>query len=336
MTTENDAAAPGCSASLPLISLLGGVALGVALTFGASKAGLVDLVLDTRAAPGFVHPDPFMALQAGRQFSATSPSSMSTPTTNGDPTGIPAVETMTERLQARLVDAPDDADGWQMLGWTYLNQGSYTKAIAAYRKVVALRPDDAKANASLGEALVRQADGRVTEEAVEIFRRTVELDLDEPRAQFFLGLSKSQSGDPEGAVRDWQALVVSAPPDADWVSDVQARIFELSREASIASDAPSGNVSPGPTADEVAAAVALPDDDRAAMIRGMVGRLQARLDRDPRDAEGWVKLIRSWAVLGETGRAETALRTALETFSDEPATRDVIVAQAAALGVVLR
>ncbi len=35
------------------------------------------------------------------------------------------------------------------------------------------------------------------------------------------------------------------------------------------------------------------------MIRGMVDGLANRLEQQPRDAEGWIKLIRSRVVLGD-------------------------------------
>jgi len=45
---------------------------------------------------------------------------------------------------------------------------------------------------------------------------------------------------------------------------------------------------------------------RAEMIRGMVDRLAARLEADPDDAEGWQRLGRARAVLGERDQAAAA------------------------------
>ena len=46
--------------------------------------------------------------------------------------------------------------------------------------------------------------------------------------------------------------------------------------------------------------------DRAAMVRGMVERLAARLERDGSDVEGWLRLVRAYTVLGDRGRALSA------------------------------
>ena len=43
------------------------------------------------------------------------------------------------------------------------------------------------------------------------------------------------------------------------------------------------------------------------MIRGMVERLAARLEKDKSDLDGWLMLIRSYAVLKETDKAKAAM-----------------------------
>jgi len=70
------------------------------------------------------------------------------------------------------------------------------------------------------------------------------------------------------------------------------------------------------------------------MIRGMVDGLAARLERSPRDAEGWIKLMRSRVVLGETDRAKEALDRALTVFDSSTQERSLITAAARELGIV--
>ena len=71
--------------------------------------------------------------------------------------------------------------------------------------------------------------------------------------------------------------------------------------------------------EDVAAAAKMPPDEQMAMIRGMVEKLQARMDADGGDVEGWLRLAQSRMVLGEPGRAEATFRKALELHPDEPA-----------------
>ena len=69
------------------------------------------------------------------------------------------------------------------------------------------------------------------------------------------------------------------------------------------------------------------------MIGGMVDRLASRLERSPRDANGWISLIRARSVLGENDLAKQALARGLDVFADDAAERDRIAASARQLGL---
>jgi cytochrome c-type biogenesis protein CcmH len=70
--------------------------------------------------------------------------------------------------------------------------------------------------------------------------------------------------------------------------------------------------------EDVARAAELPPEQQAAMIRGMVDKLQARMDADGSDAEGWLRLAQSRLVLGEDDRARTTFEKALSLHPDDP------------------
>jgi cytochrome c-type biogenesis protein CcmH/NrfG len=65
---------------------------------------------------------------------------------------LPDVNTMIERLVARLETAPGDVKGWRMLGWSYFNTGRYKQAAMAYARAVELDPSAAELKASYEEA----------------------------------------------------------------------------------------------------------------------------------------------------------------------------------------
>jgi cytochrome c-type biogenesis protein CcmH len=89
----------------------------------------------------------------------------------------------------------------------------------------------------------------------------------------------------------------------------------------------------GPSPENVQAAQAMPPADRSLMIREMVDGLANRLERSPRDADGWIKLIRSRIVLGESKLAKQALARGLNVFADDAGERDRIAAAARQLGL---
>ena len=70
----------------------------------------------------------------------------------------------------------------------------------------------------------------------------------------------------------------------------------------------------GPSEEEVAAAAAMTEADRDEMIAGMVQSLADRLSEEPNDIEGWLMLIRSYAVLQRREAGETAVSQALQAF----------------------
>jgi cytochrome c-type biogenesis protein CcmH len=54
------------------------------------------------------------------------------------------------------------------------------------------------------------------------------------------------------------------------------------------------------------------------MIRAMVARLAARLKARPDDPEGWGRLIRSYAVLGDEPDRMAAMEAAHAEFQNRP------------------
>jgi cytochrome c-type biogenesis protein CcmH len=299
-------------------------------------------------------PDPVEQLAAAtRGLNETFPASPSPP--SAEPQGgLAPVDVMIERLAQRLRKNSNDPEGWRMLGWSYFNTGHFSESATAYARAIELSPDVASSRSSRAEALVRAADGAVTGEARKGFEEALRLDPKDPRARFFLGLAKEQSGDKVSALDDWIAILNEADPNEPSMSDVMQRATELGRELGVdiskrltrsrmlASDSPKPRLEPAdraatgqpaPSAEDVRSAEAMPPAERMAMIRDMVDRLAQRLEQQPRDSEGWIKLMRSRLVLGETEAAKQVLERALATFNDTPKEQDRISAAARDLGL---
>jgi cytochrome c-type biogenesis protein CcmH len=235
---------------------------------------------------------------------------------------------------------PAAAD-WRTVGWAYAEKGDRQASAAAYRRATALEPDNSENWSSLGEAL-QTASTIVVPEAAAALAKAVALEPADPRARYFLAVQKDLSGDHRGAVSDWLALLRDTPADAPWRSDLARTIEQAAARSKIdvrpqmaeAANAPPAVAPiPGPTAGQLAAAAAIPPGQQDEMARDMVGRLAARLAANPRDAEGWIRLMRSQMVLKEPDRARQALATALAAFEGEPVTQNRLISAAAELGV---
>ena len=242
-----------------------------------------------------------------------------------EPAAVAAFREPVERLAARLQSDPDDLEGWLLLGRSYVVLQRYPEAADALRQAAALSGGDPEVLGMLGEAIVWANDGVVVPEAVRVFRQALETQPDDPVSRFHLALARAQAGEVQEAYEIWLALAADTPADAAWRGDLEGLIRQaaevLGVEPGLAPRAPAVAEAPsGPTADDVAAAAEMSPDERMEMIRGMVESLAARLEENPDDAQGWRRLARSYAVLGEPEKALDTLRRAVEFAPDDLAT----------------
>ncbi len=255
------------------------------------------------------------------------------------------VEALVKRIEKRVADNPNDADGWRMLGWSYYTTGRYKDAVTSYRRAVDLQKDNPTLKALLGEAMVSEAGDKVTDAALATFEEVLAINPNDERARFFKGVAKAQNGDNQGAIDEWIALYKVAPPDADWAGDLRQRIEETAKQAGIdvsarlAEAAPKAGAAtaaatPGPSPADVQNAKDMNPEDRQAMVGGMIDRLASRLESAPKDPDGWIMLIRSRMVMKDADKARAALDKAKTVFEGEPETQKRIVEAAQAMGVV--
>lgn len=225
------------------------------------------------------------------------------------------IETLVAKVEAHLAESPQDGRGWEILAPVYIRLQRPADAAQAYRNAIRILGSSAERQAALGEAIWMAEGGIVTAEARAAFEAANALDADAPEPRFFLALAAEQEGDADKAREQLTALLADAPADAPWRGMVERALAEF------AGSVPAGSTPPesmprGPTADQVAAAQDMAPEAQAAMIEGMVGQLAARLEAEPDDVEGWLRLIRSYVVLGRTDAAAQAARDALAGVSD--------------------
>ena len=224
------------------------------------------------------------------------------------PQGSESIESLVSQVEAHLARSPNDATGWELIAPVYLRLGRFDDAVVARKKALALKGETATRQADLGEAEVAAANGVVTAEAKAAFERATALDPHEAKARYFLGLAAEQDGKTDAAASIWRTLLAEAPPNAPWVGFVRAALARAGGTA----------IAPGPNANDVAAAAKMSDDQRNEMIRGMVAGLASRLHDNGADVEGWLRLVRAYAVLGDRDKAKNAAADARRALADHP------------------
>jgi cytochrome c-type biogenesis protein CcmH len=213
------------------------------------------------------------------------------------------IETMVAQVETHLKANPNDGRGWEVIAPVYLRLGRFDDAVKARRNALAALGETAERQAGLGEALAMAAGGTVGDEAKTAFDRAVALDHQNVKARYYLGVAAEQAGKPADAAKIWRAMVAGAPADAQWAEFIR---HEIAR------------VAPGPKDSDIAAAADLNPEQRMAMIRGMVDRLAVKLRDDGSDVEGWLRLVRSYMVLGERDKAIAAAGDARRALASDP------------------
>jgi cytochrome c-type biogenesis protein CcmH len=203
-------------------------------------------------------------------------------------------------LIERVRKEPGDMQAWIYLGRAYMTAGDARDAANALGRAVTVvrqnHEEDGALDAAYGEALV-EANGAVSDEAVAAFTAALAQNPKDAASRFFLGQARAEHNDKEGAMGFWQPLLAEEPANAPLHQLLVDRIALLTAQGGASGGAPDPRV--------------------------MVAGLAARLKQDPNDAAGWQRLIRAYAVLGQTGDAKAALATARKTFAND---RDAMAA----------
>jgi len=298
------------------------LALALALVLPAAAGG-VYLSLGRPELPA----QPLAARQAGDQ------------TTAGAPRDV--LEAVAE-LARRLDQSPDDPAGWRLLAQSYQRLGRFDQAVDAWRRAVSVTDGALWATGGLSEALVLAGDGRIPPESVRGFNSILAEQPNDPRANFYIAEAEAQAGQFEAALKRWQELVANSPADAPWLPQVRIGIVAMAEQLNLdvadvmptpqpaasgpeaetgkgaGAGASAGAGAVGPSAEDMQAAAGMSPEQRRGMIEGMVEGLASRLEADPSDIDGWLRLARSYDVLGRSDDATAALAKAVEQAGDRP------------------
>ena len=264
------------------------------------------------------------ALGAGLYWQLGSPYIPSQPFAQreGEQAEAREIADLAVRLKSRLEadETGGPTEGWVLLAQTYMRMGRFGDAADAFEGLL----DRPNANSALvsqyGEALVYADDGVVTPKADRAFERALELDPSNPAATFYKAIGLEQAGSPDKAYDLLKTRMDAEEEFRPWMESFVAQLNRIAPSigrapVNLAAFAPS---MPGPTADQVAAAEEMSDEDRQAFIRSMVERLASRMQENPGDLDGWMRLGNAYSVLGETDGARNAYGRARDLADDLP------------------
>ncbi|HEV2561421.1 MAG TPA: tetratricopeptide repeat protein [Rhizomicrobium sp.] len=184
------------------------------------------------------------------------------------------------QLSVKVRQSPNNPQGWMLLGRGYLTLGDGVDAAAAFKRALGLVPPDQRPTilSAYGEALTVASAGAVTPAAEAAFDEVLKSNPKDLAARYFLGLAYASRHDNAKAIAIWENLLADAPVNAPWRAALIDRLAGLKAQSGA-----------GP--------------DISAMVEGLAARLRLHAN----DPQGWQRLIRAYAVLGDKGKASAAL-----------------------------
>ena len=186
------------------------------------------------------------------------------------------------------------------LAAAYEEAGDYPHAVEALRKALALAPREAELWSMLGEVFTVQADNQVDGDARAAFAEALRLQPGLQHARYFMARAAIQDGRVAEGLAAWKALLGELAANDPRAAGLRAEIAQVERAGGLPQAQPQQPA------------------DMQATIRGMVDGLAARLAANPDDPDGWVRLVRAYAVLGETEKRDAALARARTLYKDRP------------------
>ncbi len=148
----------------------------------------------------------------------------------------PSVQEMVGRLAARLEQQPDDAEGWLMLGRSYMVMKRYREAADAFDRVHALVGDNPGVLLLSAEALALSNGGRFAGRPDELIKKALALSSNEPMALWLAGMAASQRGDDKTALDYWRRLRPIVEKDSAAGSQLAALIDQTEQRLGVAGE----------------------------------------------------------------------------------------------------
>ncbi|MGN7725340.1 tetratricopeptide repeat protein [Luteimonas sp. 22616] len=136
------------------------------------------------------------------------------------------------QLKAELERHPERADGWQLLARSYEMLDRRPEARDAYARAVKLTPDDPDLLVQAAQARLFADPGKkIDAEAVAMLRRALELQPQQQRARWFLGVWQRQEGRPAEAAETWEPLL--AQVDAATANTLRVQVDAARKDAGL-------------------------------------------------------------------------------------------------------
>jgi cytochrome c-type biogenesis protein CcmH len=235
------------------------------------------------------------------------------------------------RVEVHLRDNPEDGRGWDVVAPVYMRMGEYVRAAEAFQRAARLLGESPERLAGFARADIMLKNGVVSEPARQAYTRLLKQQPDNIEPKVWLAIAQEQDGDVAGAARQFAELL----PDAQepWRQLIDARLKAANEKLGKDAVPVPETARAAPSSEAQAAIAAMDPEQREKLIADMVDGLAARLKADGNDLAGWMRLVRSYVVLGRRDDATTALASARGQFKGDDKSLSELNAMATSLGL---
>ncbi|MCZ4344899.1 c-type cytochrome biogenesis protein CcmI [Devosia neptuniae] len=195
------------------------------------------------------------------------------------------------RIEAALAANPDDVRGWTVIAPAYMELGRFADAANAYRRLIELDGASADLQTNLAEALIFQAQGAGSPEAMDLLRAAAASDPQHVLSRLYIAAELTRQEDFPAAIEAWNAALALSKGDEPWLGAARQGLLVATNDG-----------------------VAPSNDQEAEMIGQMVSGLATRLADQGGPIDEWTQLVRAYLVLGDTAKAQAAFDDAVAAY----------------------
>jgi cytochrome c-type biogenesis protein CcmH len=147
---------------------------------------------------------------------------------------LPSIDEMVTTLVDRLKENPEDAEGWYLLGRTYMAMKDYQKAAFAFDKLNQLVSDQPSIMLALADALAMASGGDMQGRPAELIRKAVGLAPQDQTALWLAGMVEDQAGNHARALQHWGRLKPMLADDPESTQQVDRLMAAAQRKLAAA------------------------------------------------------------------------------------------------------
>jgi cytochrome c-type biogenesis protein CcmH len=144
-----------------------------------------------------------------------------------------SLEQSVVKIQDHLLDKPNDADAWKMLGLTYFELNNLDESLKAYEKSYQLNQRNPRLLVEYASVIATKNNDSFSGRPIELVKQALELEPDAPDALYLAGLFAVSIQNFDLAKALWQRSLSSLPldsPDRSVLIEVLAELSGLTGE----------------------------------------------------------------------------------------------------------